>query len=143
MPIADFRCTMRFRVPFCDIDMLQHVNNTAYVVWAETIRCTYFDEVLAESLVGQCGIILARTEFDYLHPLDYREEVAIACRISRIGRKSFDFVYEVWSESRKSLAARGRTVMVAYNNATKTSIAIPEKWREAILNYERIAPEVG
>jgi len=141
MAISDFRCTMRFRVPFCDIDMLQHVNNTAYVVWAETVRCTYFDEVLGESLVGPCGIILARTEFDYLHPLDYREEVVIGCRIPRIGHKSFDFIYEVWSASRNTMAARGRTVMVAYNNETKTSIAIPDEWREAISNYEILAPE--
>jgi acyl-CoA thioester hydrolase len=141
MAITDFRCTMRFRVPFCDIDMLQHVNNTAYVVWAETIRCNYFDEVLGESLTGSNGIILARTEFDYLHPLDYREDVAVACRIARIGRKSFDFVYEVWSETRQSMAARGRTVMVAYNNEAKASIAIPERWRELITKYEVIAPE--
>jgi len=141
MAITDFRCTMHFRVPFCDIDMLQHVNNAAYVVWAETIRCNYFDEVLGESLVGSCGIILARTEFDYLHPLEYREEVSVGCRIARMGRKSFDFLYEVWSETRQSMAARGRTVMVAYNHEANTSIAIPEKWREVISNYEAIAPE--
>jgi acyl-CoA thioester hydrolase len=141
MAITDFRCTMRFRVPFCDIDMLQHVNNAAYVVWAETIRCTYFDEVLGETLNGSCGIILARTEFDYLHSLDYREEVCVGCRIGRIGRKSFDFVYEVWSETRQSMAARGLTVMVAYNHEAKTSIAIPEKWREMIGKYELLAPE--
>lgn len=141
MAIIDFRCTMRFRVPFCDIDMLQHVNNAAYVVWAETIRCNYFDEVLGESLTGECGIILARTEFDYLHPLDYRDEVSIGCRIARVGRKSFDFVYEVWSESRQSMAARGRTVMVAYNHEARTSISIPDNWREVITNYEVLAPE--
>jgi acyl-CoA thioester hydrolase len=142
MAIADFRCVMRFRVPFCDIDMLQHVNNAAYVVWAETIRCNYFDEVLGESLTGSYGIILAKTEFEYLHPLNYREEVAVSCRISRIRRKSFDFIYEVWSENSQSMAARGRTVMVAYNNETKASIVIPEKWREAIAAYEVVAPTV-
>jgi acyl-CoA thioester hydrolase len=143
MALSDFRCVMRFRVPFCDIDMLQHVNNTAYVVWAETVRCTYFDDVLGESITGAFGIILAKTEFDYLHPLDYRENVAVACRISRIGRKSFDFTYEVWSEIRRSMAARGRTVMVAYNNEAKSSIVIPDKWRTAIAAYEVVAPVMG
>ena len=31
MPLTDFRSITRFRVPFCDIDMMQHVNNAAYV----------------------------------------------------------------------------------------------------------------
>ena len=93
---------MRFRVPFCDVDMLQHVNNAAYVVWAETIRCNYFDEVFGGFQAGARGIILAKVEFEYLHPLDYREEVAVACRVSRVGQKSFDLFYEVWSESRQA-----------------------------------------
>ena len=138
-----FRCTMRFRVPFCDVDMLQHVNNASYVIWAETVRCNYFDEVFKESLTGTNGIILARWELDYEEPLDYREEVAIGCRIARLGRKSFDFVYEIWSETRQLRAARGLTTMVAYDYETRTSIAIPEPWREIIQSYEAVAPVVG
>jgi acyl-CoA thioester hydrolase len=143
MALADFRCTTRFRVPFCDIDMLQHVNNASYVVWAETARCAYFAEVLKESLAGANGIILARLELDYEQPLDYREEVAVGCRIARIGRKSFDFAYEIWSETRQVRAAHGLTTMVAYDYAAKASIVIPERWREFIASYEVVAPTVG
>jgi|SRR6516165_3415214 len=86
MALPDFRHINRFRVPFCDVDMLQHVNHASYVVWAETARCTYFDEVLKESLTGPSGIILARLEFEYEQPLDYCEEVTVGCRISRMGK---------------------------------------------------------
>lgn len=140
MALADFRCSMRFRVPFCDVDMLQHVNNAAYVVWAETIRCNYFDEVFGGFRTGPRGIILAKVEFEYLHPLDYREEVVVACRVSRVGQKSFDLFYEIWGESRQSMAARGRTVMVAYNYETKSSIVVPEEWKKAIAAHEVAAP---
>jgi YbgC/YbaW family acyl-CoA thioester hydrolase len=92
MPLPDFRHINRFRVPFCDVDMLQHVNHAAYVVWAETARCTYFDEVLKESLTGRSGIILARLEFEYEQPLDYREEVAAGCRISRMREEIVRFL---------------------------------------------------
>jgi len=143
MALADFRCINRFRVPFCDIDMLQHVNNASYVVWVETVRCNYFDEVLKESLSGASGVILARLEVDYEQPLDYREEVAVGCRISRLGRKSFDFAYEIWSETRQIRAARGVSAMVAYNYRSKSSIVIPERWREIISSYEAVAPNVG
>lgn len=143
MPLADFRCVMRFRVPYCDVDMLQHVNHAAYVVWAETVRCNYFDEVVKEPLNGANGIILARLQFDYERPLDYREEVAVACRIARIGRKSFDFLYQIWSETRQLLAAHGLSTMVAYNYEANKSIVIPERWREIITAYEVVAPTAG
>ena len=140
MALADFNCLMRFRVPFCDVDMLQHVNNAAYIVWAETIRCNYFDEVFGGFRNRPSGLILAKVEFEYLHPLDYREEVAVACRVSRIGRKSFDILYEVWSETRQSMAARGSTIMVAYNYQTSDSIPVPEEWKRAIAAHETVAP---
>lgn len=143
MALADFRCINRFRVPFCDIDMLGHVNHAAYVVWAETVRCIYFDDVLKESLAGQCGIILARLEFDYEQPLDYLEDVAVGCRISRIGRKSFDFAYEIWSESRKQRSAHALTTMVAYDYRAKQSIVVPDRWRELVTAYEPVAPAVA
>ena len=143
MALTDFRCITRFQVPFCDIDMLQHVNNASYVVWVETVRCNYFADVLKESLAGTSGVILARLELDYEQPLDYREEVAVGCRISRIGRKSFDFTYEIWSETRQLRAARGVSAMVAYDYSAKASIVIPERWREIIAAHEVVAPTVG
>ncbi len=143
MALADFRCAMRFRVPFCDVDMLRHVNHASYVVWAETIRCDYFGDVLKEPLPRKNGCILARLEFDYEQPLDYREEVAVGCRISRLGRKSFDIVYEIWSETRQTRAARGLSTMVAFDYEAQASIAIPERWREIVTAYELVAPTLG
>jgi acyl-CoA thioester hydrolase len=113
------------------------------VVWAETIRCIYFDEVLKESLKGRNGMILARLTLDYEQPLDYREEVAVGCRVARIGRKSFDFLYEIWSETRQERAAHAITTVVAYDYEVKSSIVIPEHWREIITGYETVAPIEG
>ena len=136
MALNEFRSITRFRVPFCDIDMLQHVNNAAYVVWAETAKCVYFDEVLGESLTGANGFIQAKLEIDYERPLEYREHVAIGCRVMRIGNKSFDFLCEIWSETANQRAAHCCSTMVAFNHETKTSIVIPQRWRELITAHE-------
>ena len=143
MPLTDFRCVNRFRVPYCDVDMLHHVNHAAYIVWVETVRCEYFTQVLKEPMNGTNGMILARLQFEYAQPLDYREEVAVGCRISRLGRKSFDFAYEVWSETRQLLAAHGISNMVAYDYQAKASVVVPERWREIITAYEVVPPAVG
>lgn len=140
MALADFRCIMRFRVPFCDVDMLQHVNNASYVVWMETARCNYFYEVFEESFSGTNGVVLARVVLDYEQPLEYRENVAVGCRIDRIGRKSFDFLYEIWSETRQERVAHGSSTMVAFNHQAKTSIVVPQRWRDKITSYEAVAP---
>jgi len=140
MPLTDFRCVNRFRVPYCDVDMLHHVNHTSYIIWAETARCEYFTEVLKEPLDGTNGMILASLQFEYAQPLDYREEVAVACRISRLGRKSFDFSYEIWSETRRLLAAHGTSTMVAFDYKSQTSVVVPDRWREAVIGFEVVAP---
>jgi acyl-CoA thioesterase FadM len=62
---------------------------------------------------------------------------------SRIGRKSFDFLYEVWSETRQQRAAHGLSTMVAYDYEANKSKVIPERWREIIAAHEVVAPTVG
>jgi len=140
MPLADFRYINRFRVPYCDVDLLQHVNHASYIVWAETARCGYFVDVLKESITGNRGMILAHLEFDYEQPLDFGDQVSIGCRISRLGGKSFEFFYEIWSDTRRLRAARGLSTMVAYDYEGKQSIGIPERWVEIVAGYELIPP---
>jgi len=139
--LENFRSISRFQVPFSDIDMLQHANNVSYIVWAESARCTYLAEVLELPLDRSTGVILARQEFTYERPLDYRESVAVGCRVSRMGTKSFDFSYEVWSQTHRVRAAWGISAMVAYDYTTKASVAIPALWRKIVAGYEPLSPQ--
>jgi len=134
-----YRYIDRFRVPFFEIDMLRHTNHIAYIRWAETARCAYFEEVLGEDIKGKRGCIAARLEIDYRLPLEWRENVAVGCRISRIGRKSFDTEYEIWSETRSLLAASMILKCVAFDYTTNTSIEVPDEWRKRVLEYEPLA----
>jgi acyl-CoA thioester hydrolase len=126
----------RFTIPFSDIDMLQHANNVAYIRWCETIRSEYFAQVMNVPINGNRGIIQANIEFTYERQLRYRERIAVGCRISRIGNKSWDFEYEIWSETHGRRAARGTTTVVAYDFVDQRTIAIPQEWRDAITAYE-------
>jgi acyl-CoA thioester hydrolase len=134
--LGDFKLVRRFRVPFEDVDMLRHVNHIAPVRWAETIRCEYVADVLGEAITGTQGVIGVRIQFDYESQMDYREDVAIGCRVARIGGKSLEHLYEVWSETRGIRCVRGTSVVVAFDYARNTSISVPEVWRERILAFE-------
>jgi acyl-CoA thioester hydrolase len=124
-------------------DSGHHVNHAAYVVWAETVRCNYFVEVLKEPLNGANCIILARLQFDYEQPLDYREEVAVGAASLGLGANHSISNTRFWSETRQLRAVYGLSTMVAYDYEANKSIVIPERWREIITAYEVVAPTVG
>ncbi|HEY9085342.1 MAG TPA: thioesterase family protein [Candidatus Tyrphobacter sp.] len=139
--IAGFPLLWTFTVPWADVDMLQHVNNVAYIRWIETIRCEYFTRVIGEPINGEHGMILAQLDFAYEQQLRYHEEVTVGCSVSRIGNKSFDMTYEVWSNDHSYRAAHGKSVLVAYDFRAGHSIKVPDRWRSAIAAFEAGPPQ--
>jgi acyl-CoA thioester hydrolase len=135
--LEDFPLISRFSVPFADVDMMRHVNNVAYIRWAETMRAEYFAQVMRTPINGDRGMIQATINFTYERQLSYREPIALGVKIPRIGTKSWDFYYEVWSEQQNARAAHGVTIMVAYDFEHDRTIAVPQAWRDAISEYER------
>ncbi|HET9095579.1 MAG TPA: thioesterase family protein [Candidatus Baltobacteraceae bacterium] len=134
--LEDFPLVSRFSVPFADVDMMRHVNNVAYIRWTETMRSEYFAQVMKVPVNGDHGMIQATINFTYERQLLYREQIIIGCKIPRIGTKSFDFYYEIWSETHGHRAAHGITTMVAFDFIGNRTIAVPQSWREAIAEYE-------
>ena len=135
-----FRKIERFRVAFSDVDMLGHVNNLAYMRWAESMRSEYFAEILGEQIGGRRGMILAQSSIAYEKPLVYRENVAVGARIGRVGTKSFAFLHEVWSIDRDIRCANIETTLVAIDYASGKTITVPDEWRSRIAAFE--APPV-
>jgi acyl-CoA thioester hydrolase len=134
--LEGFPLITRFTVPFADVDMMQHVNNVAYIRWCETIRAEYFARVMNEPINGERGMIQANIHFTYERELHYREAAAIGIKISRVGTKSWDFSYEIWSESAGTRVAHGTTTVVAYDFVNRATIVIPQEWRDAIARFE-------
>jgi acyl-CoA thioester hydrolase len=138
--LEDFRMLRRFRVPYGDVDMMAHVNHRAYLQWSEDLRSEYFADVLGEDIRGERGMIMVKLEFTYERQLDYREDVAIGVRITRIGAKSFDFATEIWSETHQARAATGTATLVAFDYRANASIPVPAEWRARITAFEAQVP---
>lgn len=131
-----FPLISRFTIPFADVDMMQHVNNVAYIRWCEMMRAEYFAQVMKTPINGERGMIQATINFTYERELQYRERIAIGVKIPRLGTKSWDYYYEIWSETHNRRVAHGITTVVAYDFVNHHSIEIPQEWREAIAAYE-------
>lgn len=128
---AAYRVQREHEVPFGEVDMLRHVNNAAYVEWAERIRSIYFADVFGEDITGERGMIIARHDLHYLAPVAYRERVVIGCRVVRFGTKSFEIETAVWSTDRAQIVFRALATLVAYDYTRGASIAVPPAWRAA------------
>jgi len=139
--ISGFPLLWNFTVAFGDIDMVQHVNNIAYIRWLETIRCEYFARVMRSDIRSDRGAIVAQLNFTYERQLEYREAITVGCKVSRIGNKSFDLAYEVWSRTHDHRAAHGVTVIVAYDFKARRTIVIPDEWREAVAAFDAGPPQ--
>ena len=134
--LEGYKLISTFTVPFADVDMMQHVNNVAYIRWCEMMRAEYFARVMRTEINGKHGMIQANIHFTYERELSYRERISIGIRVPRLGTKSWDFEYSIVSETHQRQAAHGTTTVVAFDFDGHSTIAIPQAWRDNIAAFE-------
>ncbi|MCX6291877.1 MAG: thioesterase family protein [Bacteroidetes bacterium] len=139
MEINLFKHKTKIETRFADIDAFNHVNNAVYLTYLEIARVNYFDEVAEWKYDwSRKGIILAKAEINFIIPINFKDELSVYTRCSRLGTKSFDLEYRIvrMVEKKEQLMADGVTVMVAFDYDIKKSIEIPDEWKEAIRKFE-------
>ena len=109
--------------------MLGHVNNAKYISYIEQARIEFFNFHVPDFDWTNAGIILARTEIDYLLPLHLKDQLEVSVHCSRTGSKSFDLTYSLNNTCNNTHVACAKTIMVCYDYITKKSMPIPEKWK--------------
>ncbi len=116
-----------------------HVNNANHLTYFELARVKYFDEVVGEEIRwSEQGIILARSEINYVSPILLKDEVLVYSRLSRFGKSSFDVDYRIirMVDGKEVLAAEGRSVQVCYDYAIGASMPVPASWVEKVKAFE-------
>ena len=122
-------------VRFRDTDAMGHVNNAVFLTYLEEARLHFVAGVLPALIEG--GLIMARSECDYVRPITVPAgPVTVAMWVESVGRSSFTLGATV--EQAGQLAARARTVIVAYDYATARSRALTEAERATL---EAAGPE--
>lgn len=128
----------RIKVRFGDAD-------PAGLVYYPTIF-HYLHIALEEFFASCCGISYDRlirderlgfptvkTETEFFVPLVYGDEVEVTVLVSKIGRSSATFQYEVRRVVDGTLCARAAHVQVAMNLDTRRAVPIPDKYRGPFL----------
>lgn len=115
---------------FSETDSLGHINNTVLPVWFEAARVPIFKIFTPELDPKQWKLIVAKIEVTFLGELFYGQEVEVKTSIERIGSSSFVILQQAWQHG--MCCAEGKTVMVRYDFASKSSLPLSELERDAL-----------
>jgi acyl-CoA thioester hydrolase len=137
--LTSYRYKVAIPIRFSDIDAYGNVSNTIYLTYFEIARSAYWAEV-AHWDRQKTGIILGRSEVNYLKPLTINDQIYCYTRVSRIGNSSFDMLYvltHVTADSSEEICTTGKTVCISYDYGSNKSIAIPGGERTRMIEYDQ------
>lgn len=131
-----FRFVDRQRVRFRDLDALGHVNHAVYLTYVEQARTLYFRQVLQMVVPDDLRWVIATQRCDYRAPLGFAEIFDVGWRLTRLGRSSADFEFEI-ATSGGSVAGGGGVIVYADPRAGR-SIPMPADLRRRAAEFDAI-----
>ncbi len=126
-----FRFHHPVEVRFRDIDAGGHAHHSEALMYFEEARAAYWRDVVGRSSLEDIDYVLAEAEIRWHRRVLWPQTLAVAVRVSRLGRRHFDMEYEVRGVD-GGLLVSGRTLQVMYDYDAGTSKALPEDARAAM-----------
>lgn len=136
--ITDYTYKLPISIRFSDIDAYGNVSNTIYLTFFEIARLAYWKDVAGWDYT-KAGVILGRSEVNYLKPLTIEDTVSCYVRTSRIGNSSFDMQYLLTRKTAdgEEICTTGKSVCISYDYETARSIPIPRRERDSMIRYDK------
>lgn len=119
-----------------DLDAFNHVNNAAYLTFAQEARSDFmwFSRQRKGEKPMLADMVVARAEVDFIEPIyEVGMDVDVAVSVVRLGTASFDLLYVISREG--MIFAKVTTVQVAVSMETKKSRPLNDEEREFLSLY--------
>ena len=128
--------------------MQKVVFNGHYLTYIDTAIADYWREIRLPYPVGYVDafgndIFLRKATVEYLGSARYDDDLAVYCRVARLGRSSMSFVFEIWRERPEPSVSPLISAELVYVNAdpkTMKAAPLPEDLRARVRAYEHTAP---
>jgi acyl-CoA thioester hydrolase len=135
--LTDYKFKTPISIRFSDIDAVGHVNNAIYLTYFEVARFNYWREIIGWNL-QENGVIVGRSEVNYLKPITLDDEIFCYLRVSRIGNSSFDVMHLLvkTTPDGEEICTTGKTVCISYDYSVNKSVAIPQRERQKMIEYD-------
>lgn len=88
------------RVRFAELDILNHVNNKAYMTWFETLRVEYFRlfaDPLLDADMPHPRIVIGQGTVRYIKEMVMREDYVTTCRVTAFRTTSCTMEQQLWA----------------------------------------------
>ena len=123
----DFWKTIETR--WSDMDSLGHINHTAYLSYMESARVDVYIDLGFTGTRRDMdqSTILASMDVHYLKQCKHPAKLDVGHRISRVGKKSFDFLAAIFTGTKKYPLCSALFKLVAFNYKLNQSILVPDK----------------
>jgi YbgC/YbaW family acyl-CoA thioester hydrolase len=143
MDRTQFTLTHRLRVRWAEVDMQAVVFNPQYLVYFDVAVAEYWRAISngrADGLLDDyLHLYSVKATVEFHASARYDEEIDICCRVARIGRSSLNFAFGIWRRDEHLVS--GEIVYVHTDPDTARPAPVPQRLRDAIVRYERTAPE--
>lgn len=126
--------TVEVAVRWSDMDAYGHVNNVQYLRYLEEARVYAFHQWFGQerSLLEE-GVLVARSEIDYLAPMTFTYEPALVTLwCSAISGATFDISYVVGQRGSDVTFAQAESTLVTYDLTAQRPRRIADHERAAI-----------
>lgn len=120
------------KVRYAELDILNHVNNKAYMTWFETLRVSYFDYCCAELYGDQPRprTVLRSADIRFVKEMLANESYIATAHVTAFRTNSYTMEQQLWS---KDLRATMTAVMVMLSPDGQGRFPLPAKVREMFL----------
>ena len=148
MSKADHKCVYRLRVRWAEVDMQKVVFNGHYLTYIDTAFAEHMRAIglaYPEGYVDRYGndIFLRRATVEYVGSAHYDDELAVHCRVSKLGRSSMTYLFEIWRDAPEPSPAPLITAELVYVNAdpkTMKAAPLPDELRSRVSSFESTKP---
>ncbi len=139
MAREDFRFVHRMRVRWVEVDAQGVVFNGNYLTYFDVAMTEYFRvlDFPYQDLADKHGadLVVVRSVTDYHSPARFDDEIDVYVRTGRIGRSSFQLLFEIYRDDEHLIS--GELVYVNVDIANRSSKPLPHAIRSAIEAYEQ------
>jgi len=140
-PLEGFPVTVRLPVQWGEMDAYDHVNNTVFFRYFESVRIEYLERcgfVRSYEEEG-VGAILHSTSCRFRRALTYPDTVLVGTRAAEVSEDRFRMDYRVVSTAQDAVAAEGEGLVVSFDYRAGEKTSLPTAVREGIERLEREA----
>lgn len=128
------------RVRYSELDVLNHVNNKAYMEWFETLRTEHFFRLCAPFYAGmaQPRTVLRNADIHYVAEMMAGQSYVATARVVEYRTTSYTIEQMIWADG---LRARMRGIMVMLHPNGSGRYPLPEGLKRYFSDKEGATPQ--